>query len=188
MPTLNVAGWWDQEDFYGPLRIYEALERHDTNGPELTSSSAPGTTAAGAGSPAIASGPIAFDSATAKHFRERGPGPLVRLLPQGQGEARPARGPDLRGRIEPLAALGRLAADGRIPSSAGSTSARTKRSSFDPADRAPTTAADTLRLRPRPPGPVPPPADPADLLPGQVRSGRPGSSRTSGSSTTAPTS
>ena len=23
VPTLNVAGWWDQEDFYGPLKIYE---------------------------------------------------------------------------------------------------------------------------------------------------------------------
>jgi putative CocE/NonD family hydrolase len=31
IPTLNVAGWWDQEDFYGPLKIYEALEKHDTN-------------------------------------------------------------------------------------------------------------------------------------------------------------
>jgi uncharacterized protein len=30
VPTLNVAGWWDQEDFYGPLRIYEELEKHDT--------------------------------------------------------------------------------------------------------------------------------------------------------------
>src|SRR5205085_6504033 len=29
VPTLNVAGWWDQEDFYGPLAIYQALERHD---------------------------------------------------------------------------------------------------------------------------------------------------------------
>jgi uncharacterized protein len=29
VPTLNVAGWWDQEDFYGPLRVYEALEAHD---------------------------------------------------------------------------------------------------------------------------------------------------------------
>jgi putative CocE/NonD family hydrolase len=29
VPTLNVAGWWDQEDFYGPLTIYEALEKHD---------------------------------------------------------------------------------------------------------------------------------------------------------------
>jgi putative CocE/NonD family hydrolase len=31
VPTLNVAGWWDQEDFYGPIKIYELLERHDTN-------------------------------------------------------------------------------------------------------------------------------------------------------------
>ena len=31
MPTLNVAGWWDQEDFYGPIKIYELLEKHDTN-------------------------------------------------------------------------------------------------------------------------------------------------------------
>ncbi len=31
VPTLNVAGWWDQEDFYGPIKIYELLERHDTD-------------------------------------------------------------------------------------------------------------------------------------------------------------
>ena len=31
VPTLNVAGWWDQEDFYGPLKIYELLEKHDAN-------------------------------------------------------------------------------------------------------------------------------------------------------------
>jgi len=29
VPNLNVAGWWDQEDFYGPLKIYELLERND---------------------------------------------------------------------------------------------------------------------------------------------------------------
>ncbi|MBI4503775.1 MAG: CocE/NonD family hydrolase [Gemmatimonadetes bacterium] len=29
VPTLNVAGWWDQEDFYGPVRIYAELEPHD---------------------------------------------------------------------------------------------------------------------------------------------------------------
>ena len=29
VPTLNVAGWWDQEDFYGPVTIYRALEKHD---------------------------------------------------------------------------------------------------------------------------------------------------------------
>jgi putative CocE/NonD family hydrolase len=30
VPTLNVAGWWDQEDFYGPIAIYNALEQHDS--------------------------------------------------------------------------------------------------------------------------------------------------------------
>ncbi|WP_291159540.1 CocE/NonD family hydrolase [Gemmatimonas sp. UBA7669] len=29
VPTLHVAGWWDQEDFYGPITIYRALEQHD---------------------------------------------------------------------------------------------------------------------------------------------------------------
>jgi uncharacterized protein len=31
VPTLNVAGWWDQEDFYGPITIYRALEKQDRN-------------------------------------------------------------------------------------------------------------------------------------------------------------
>jgi uncharacterized protein len=29
VPNLNVAGWWDQEDFYGPMKIYEILEKED---------------------------------------------------------------------------------------------------------------------------------------------------------------
>lgn len=29
VPTLNVAGWWDQEDFYGPVAIYRRLEPFD---------------------------------------------------------------------------------------------------------------------------------------------------------------
>ncbi|MEO7454885.1 MAG: CocE/NonD family hydrolase [Gemmatimonadaceae bacterium] len=29
VPTLNVAGWWDQEDFYGPVTIYRELEPKD---------------------------------------------------------------------------------------------------------------------------------------------------------------
>jgi uncharacterized protein len=30
VPNLNVAGWWDQEDFYGPMRTYENLEKSDS--------------------------------------------------------------------------------------------------------------------------------------------------------------
>ncbi|UCH95198.1 MAG: CocE/NonD family hydrolase [Candidatus Aminicenantes bacterium] len=29
IPTLNVAGWWDAEDFYGSMKIYEVLEMND---------------------------------------------------------------------------------------------------------------------------------------------------------------
>ena len=29
VPTLNVAGWWDAEDFYGPMKIYDILEKND---------------------------------------------------------------------------------------------------------------------------------------------------------------
>ncbi|MCC7054396.1 MAG: CocE/NonD family hydrolase [Gemmatimonadaceae bacterium] len=30
VPTLHVAGWWDQEDFYGPVTIYRTLEQRDS--------------------------------------------------------------------------------------------------------------------------------------------------------------
>ncbi len=29
VPTLIVGGWWDQEDLYGPLAMYKALEKND---------------------------------------------------------------------------------------------------------------------------------------------------------------
>ena len=31
VPIMHVAGWWDQEDFYGPVTAYEILEKTDTN-------------------------------------------------------------------------------------------------------------------------------------------------------------
>jgi putative CocE/NonD family hydrolase len=30
VPIMHVAGWWDQEDFYGPIKAYEILEKTDT--------------------------------------------------------------------------------------------------------------------------------------------------------------
>jgi putative CocE/NonD family hydrolase len=30
VPIMHVAGWWDQEDFYGPVKAYEVLEKTDT--------------------------------------------------------------------------------------------------------------------------------------------------------------
>jgi len=31
IPIMHVGGWWDQEDFYGPVKAYELLEKSDTN-------------------------------------------------------------------------------------------------------------------------------------------------------------
>jgi uncharacterized protein len=31
VPNLNVAGWWDQEDYYGPMKIYQTLEKQDSD-------------------------------------------------------------------------------------------------------------------------------------------------------------
>jgi len=31
VPTLNVGGWWDQEDFYGPLKEFETWEKRDVH-------------------------------------------------------------------------------------------------------------------------------------------------------------
>ncbi len=69
VPTLNVAGWWDQEDFYGPLLIYNELEKADTKsqnflvvGPWRHGSwSRPGETSLGR---------IDFGSATTDYYRE----------------------------------------------------------------------------------------------------------------------
>ena len=30
VPALHVAGWWDQEDYIGAIKIYDTLEKHDT--------------------------------------------------------------------------------------------------------------------------------------------------------------
>ncbi|MEJ1964978.1 MAG: CocE/NonD family hydrolase [Gammaproteobacteria bacterium] len=32
VPTLSVGGWFDQEDGYGPLKVFETLEAHDGRG------------------------------------------------------------------------------------------------------------------------------------------------------------
>lgn len=70
VPTLNVAGWWDQEDFYGPIRIYDALERHDTQGMNylVVGPWRHGGWANGTGS---SLGAIPFGSNTSEYFRDQ---------------------------------------------------------------------------------------------------------------------
>jgi putative CocE/NonD family hydrolase len=68
VPTLNVAGWWDQEDFYGPLKIYELLERHDS-GNQNSLVVGPWNHGGWSRSDGRKLGRIDFGSATAEYYR-----------------------------------------------------------------------------------------------------------------------
>ncbi len=70
VPNLNVAGWWDQEDFYGPLKIYETLEKFDRANLDylVVGPWNHGGWARGAGR---ALGKIDFGSDTGTYFREK---------------------------------------------------------------------------------------------------------------------
>ncbi len=69
VPTLTVAGWWDQEDFYGPLTIYRAMEPNDTKGINylVIGPWNHGGWARGEGN---SLGPVQFGSNTSAWFRE----------------------------------------------------------------------------------------------------------------------
>lgn len=84
VPNLNVAGWWDQEDFYGPIEIYKLLEKSDTEhlnylavGPWNH-----GGWAAGTGRKL---GNFDFGSDTAAYFRERIQAPWFAYWLKGKG-------------------------------------------------------------------------------------------------------
>jgi hypothetical protein len=70
VPTLNVAGWWDQEDFYGPVTIYRELEKHDTksNNFLVVGPWNHGGWSRGTGQKL---GDIDFGSATGEYYREK---------------------------------------------------------------------------------------------------------------------
>ncbi len=70
VPDLNVAGWWDQEDFFGPQKIYEALEKHDTRRWNYFVAG-PWNHGGWASGPGSSLGRIPFGSETAKYFREK---------------------------------------------------------------------------------------------------------------------
>ena len=69
VPTLSVAGWWDQEDFYGPVRIYDELEKYDTQGLNYLVVG-PWRHGGWAGGPGDRLGAIPFGSNTAEYFRD----------------------------------------------------------------------------------------------------------------------
>jgi putative CocE/NonD family hydrolase len=69
VPTMHVAGWWDQEDFYGPLKAHEVLEKKDTKNLNYLVVGPWNHSGWGHGDGRTL-GKVGFDTATAKTFRE----------------------------------------------------------------------------------------------------------------------
>jgi hypothetical protein len=69
VPNLNVAGWWDQEDFYGPLKVYELFKKSD---PQRLNYVVVGPWNHGGwrGADGSKLGEIPFDTNTSKFFRQ----------------------------------------------------------------------------------------------------------------------
>jgi len=63
-----VAGWWDQEDFYGPVKIYELFEKNDPRHLNYLVAG-PWNHGGWAHRDGSKLGEIAFDSNTSKYFR-----------------------------------------------------------------------------------------------------------------------
>ncbi len=70
VPNLNVAGWWDQEDFYGPMKIYETLEKKDTNHLNYVIAG-PWNHGGWSRGDGRKLGEIDFDSNTSEYFRQK---------------------------------------------------------------------------------------------------------------------
>ena len=85
VPTLNVAGWWDQEDYYGPLKIYELLEKHDAKNLNHLIIG-PWNHGGWARSDGSRLGKIEFDGATSAYYREKIQAPFFNYYLKDKGE------------------------------------------------------------------------------------------------------
>ena len=70
VPNLNVAGWWDQEDAYGPMKIYELMEKNDPDHLNYLVAG-PWNHGGWARSSGKSLGAISFGSDTSLYFRQK---------------------------------------------------------------------------------------------------------------------
>jgi uncharacterized protein len=70
VPNLNVAGWWDQEDFFGPMMTYARLEKADKNNYNFLVVG-PWNHGGWAHGPGKSLGDIPFHSDTGVYFRQK---------------------------------------------------------------------------------------------------------------------
>ena len=184
VPTLNVAGWWDQEDFYGPVTIYGELEKHDTANRNflVVGPVAPRRLERGPGAEARQD---RLRLADRRILPAEHRGAVLRLLPQGREAARAARGDGVRVGQQPWRTFGTWPPQEATTRSLYFHAGRQAR--VHPAGgrgiRRHPTATSAIRRIPFPtaPGRSSRPTTP------RARAGTPGCWRTSGSCSTAPT-
>ncbi len=84
-PTvLNVAGWFDAEDFYGPMSIYYEIERNDPANKSVLVVG-PWSHGGWAGSAGTSLGDIPFDQPTGQFYREEIEFPFFEGVLKGDG-------------------------------------------------------------------------------------------------------
>jgi uncharacterized protein len=84
VPTLHVAGWFDQEDFYGPMKTYVALEKNDKNKNNYVVVG-PWNHGGWRGGEGDKLGNIEFKNATGAYFREKIEAPWFAYHLKGKG-------------------------------------------------------------------------------------------------------
>ncbi|MEM8560958.1 MAG: CocE/NonD family hydrolase [Pseudomonadota bacterium] len=85
VPTLSVAGWWDAEDLYGPIRIYRAFEEHDTDDMNYLVAG-PWKHGGWNSQSGDSLGRISFDSNTSKHYRDKIQAPWFAFYLKDKGQ------------------------------------------------------------------------------------------------------
>jgi putative CocE/NonD family hydrolase len=85
VPTLNVAGWWDAEDFYGPLAIYRKFEERDQRGMN-TLVIGPWTHGGWNWTEGDRIGAVSFGSTTSRFFREKVRAPWLASYLKGDSD------------------------------------------------------------------------------------------------------
>jgi uncharacterized protein len=86
VPTLTVAGWWDQEDFYGPMSTYLAYEKNNQAGLSHLVVG-PWNHGGWSAGPGDKLGRISFGSETGTYFREKIQAPFFAKYLKGRAGA-----------------------------------------------------------------------------------------------------
>ncbi|GAB4039027.1 CocE/NonD family hydrolase [Spirosoma jeollabukense] len=84
IPIMNVAGWWDQEDFYGPLKAYQLWEKQDKSHKNFLVAG-PWNHGGWGRSDGRSLGNIKFDTATSVTFRKEIQAPWFAYYLKGKG-------------------------------------------------------------------------------------------------------